>query len=208
MSEGAKIAAIVLAAGRSSRMGAHKLLLPLGGRPLVSYAVGAALGSAASPVVVVLGHDAERVRPVLPPGPYRAVVNERYAEGMATSLRAGIAAVTEPVSGAAIVLADQPLLTTGVLDRILLAASANPRKIIAATYGGVRGHPVVFPAQLFGELSAVHGDAGGRSVLARHPDLIRTIAIEPPDIGLDVDVPSVYEQLVAGWTRYSANLTP
>lgn len=204
MSTRTKIAAIVLAAGRSSRMGSHKLLLQLGGRPLVTYAVRAATQSAASPVIVVLGHDAERVRDALPGGAYRTAVNERYGDGMATSLHVGIAAIDEPVTGALVLLADQPLLTARVLDRVLGEASARPERIVAATYGGSRGHPVYFPVSLFPEIQAIEGDEGARSVLARHADLVTRIAIEPPFVGLDVDEPSVYERLVADWPRYSA----
>ena len=206
MSKSVKIAAVVLAAGRSSRMGSHKLLLPLGGHPLVTYAVRAATDSAASPIVVVLGHNAERVRRVLPVGAYRTIVNERYGEGMATSLNVGIAAIDEPVTGAVVLLADQPLLSGRVLDRVLAEAGAHPERIVAATYGGTRGHPVFFPVSLFPEIQAIQGDEGARSVLARHADLVTRIAIEPPWVGLDVDEPSVYERLVADWPRYSAAL--
>ena len=206
--EGVSIAAVILAAGRSSRMGAHKLLLPLGGQPLVSYAVRAALASAASPVVVVLGHEAARVREVLPHGRQRVVVNERFAEGMATSLQAGLSAITDRVAGAIILLADQPLLTSDVINRVLSEAVARPHEIVASTYAGTRGHPIYFPFTLFGELSAVRGDEGGRSVIGRHTDLVRTLAVEPPELGLDVDEPSMYERLVADWPRYSAKLAP
>lgn len=198
------IAAVVLAAGRSSRMGAHKLLLPLGGSPLVSYAVRAAQDSAAEPIVVVLGHDAERVAGALPPGRHRVVVNDRYREGMATSLRSGLAAIDTPIAGAVVLLADQPLLTAEIVNRVLVDAASHPAAIVAATYAGARGHPVYFPAALFRELAAVEGDAGGRSVITRHADLLRTLAIEPPERGLDVDRPAVYERLVAEWSRYTS----
>src|SRR5260370_11530864 len=99
------IAAIVLAAGRSTRMGAHKLLLPLGGRPLVSYAVAAACASHAAPVVVVLGHDADAVQATLPPRRQRSVVNGAFASGMASSLRTGIAALPPSATGALVLLA-------------------------------------------------------------------------------------------------------
>lgn len=201
-----KVAAVILAAGRSTRMGTHKLLLPLGGRPLVSYAVSAALSSTASPVVVVLGHDAERVRHALPAGDVRIVVNGRYAEGMASSLATGIGAIatsSTPVAGAIVLLADQPLVTAEMIDGMIGTVAADPTRIVVTSYGGRRGQPVFFPSALFGELQAIEGDEGGRSVLARHPDLIETVAIEPAEIGLDVDEPSVYERLSADWPRYS-----
>jgi molybdenum cofactor cytidylyltransferase len=193
------IAAVVLAAGRSTRMGAHKLLLPLGGRPLVSYAVAAACASPAAPVVVVLGHDAEAVRAALPRDRQRYVVNDAFASGMASSLRAGIAALPPSATGALVLLADQPLVTAALVSQVLTAATAHPEQIVAATYAGVRSHPVYFPRALFGELSAVQGDEGGRSVLARHADLVRLLPLEPAAAALDVDRPGDYERVVAAW---------
>jgi molybdenum cofactor cytidylyltransferase len=182
------IAAVVLAAGRSTRMGAHKLLLPLGGRPLVSYAVAAACASRAAPVVVVLGHDAEAVRVALPPHRQRYVINDAFASGMASSLRAGIAALPPSATGALV-----------LLDEVLAGAATHPEQIVAATYAGVRSHPVYFPRALFMELAAVAGDEGGRSVLARHADLVRLLPLEPAAAALDVDRPGDYERVVAAW---------
>ncbi|MGH2514906.1 MAG: nucleotidyltransferase family protein [Ktedonobacterales bacterium] len=197
-------AGIVLAAGRSSRMGSHKLLLHLGGHPLVTYAVNAALASKADPVVVVLGYMAEQVRVALPAGNYQVVENPRYAEGMATSLRAGIAAVPAGTAGALVLLADQPLLRVNYLNQLLDEAEEAPDGIVAASYGGRRGNPVYFPRALFGELLAVEGDEGGRSVLTRHADRLRLVALEPVEAALDVDRPGEYETLVANWDRYSS----
>lgn len=196
-------AAIVLAAGRSSRMGSHKLLLPLGGRPLVQRAVGAALASQAHPVLVVLGYAAEQVRAALPGGRYSIIENPRYADGMATSLRAGIAALQEEVMGVVVLLADQPLLTSAHVNLLLAAAETSPGTPVAASFGGRRGNPVYFPRALFHELAAVEGDEGGRSVLARHLSELRLVELEPVEAALDVDQPGEYEALLASWERYS-----
>src|SRR5262249_14959880 len=169
------IAAIILAAGQSSRMGAQKLLLPLGGRPLVAYAVAVACGSAADPVLVVLGREAEQVAEVLPLGRHMTVTNPDYASGMASSLRVGLAALPEAAAGALILLRDQPLVTPSIVAALLDEARRLPTAIVAATYAGRRGHPVYFPRRLFPELHAVLGDEGGRYVLAAHPDLVRTV---------------------------------
>jgi molybdenum cofactor cytidylyltransferase len=193
------IAAVVLAAGRSTRMGAHKLLLPLGGRPLVSYAVSAACASRATPVVVVLGFDAEAVRAALPPYRQRYVVNDAFASGMASSLRAGIAALLPSATGALVQLADQPLVGVSLVNQVLDEAAAHPEQIVAATYAGLRSHPVYFPRALFAELAAVEGDEGGRSVLARHADRVRLLPLEPADAALDVDRTGDYERVVAAW---------
>lgn len=196
-------AAIVLAAGRSSRMGKHKLLLPLGERPLVTYAVDAACGSSADTVIVVVGHNAGDVALTLAGKRCRIVANESYADGMATSLRAGIAALLPDVAGTLILLADQPLVTPAMVNLMLAAARLEPHAILAATYNGKRGNPVYFPRALFGELLAVSGDEGGRSVVARHYDIVRLVPMPYEDSALDVDSPGEYEQLIAGWERYS-----
>lgn len=205
------IAAIVLAAGRSSRMGRHKLLLPLGGRPLVSYAVEAACASSAGPVCVVLGYQAPEVEAALPTGRYSSVVNPNFASGMASSLRVGIEALMMlpaeegPRLGAVILLADQPLVSSGLINRLLMSAYAAPEAIIAATYAGQRSTPVYFPHALFQELLQITGDEGGRSVVAHHPDLLKLEHIEESARGLDVDREDEYEQLLAQWDRYSTN---
>lgn len=202
MDEG-RIGAVVLAGGRSSRMGAHKLLLPLGGRPVAAYALDAALGSGADPVVVVLGHRAEDVRAALPAGGYQVVVNAEYAAGMSTSLRAGIAALPPDVVGAVILLADQPLITGEIVARVIVEARASGRGIVTASFGGGRGTPVYFARALFPELLAVTGDEGGRAVIARHPADVAVVAFTDAAAALDVDDPEQYARLCALWDGYA-----
>jgi molybdenum cofactor cytidylyltransferase len=205
------IAAIVLAAGRSSRMGRHKMLLPLGGRPLVSYSVEAASASEADPVLVVLGYQATEVAEALPSGRYTTCFNHNFASGMASSLRLGIerlsrlGAGTSPILGAAVLLGDQPLVSTNIINRLLRAASAYPDAIIAAAYDGERGTPVYFPVSLWSELLQIEGDEGGRSVIARHQDLLRLEPFDDPAAGLDVDRMEDYLQLKANWDHDDRN---
>src|SRR5271165_2277931 len=151
------IGAIVLAAGRSSRMGGrHKLLLPLGGPPLVSYAVEAACASSADPVIVVLGYQAEQVRAALPKsGRFTVTVNPDFGSGMAGSLRLGVRSLLalqgqgSKQAGVAVLLADQPLVSAALVDLLLDNARATPTAIIAAAYAGQRSTPVYFPSFLF-----------------------------------------------------------
>jgi molybdenum cofactor cytidylyltransferase len=190
-------AAIILAAGRSARMGSHKLLLPFKGRPLVRWVVEAALASGAAPVIVVVGHGGERVRAALPDGRLIAILNPSYAEGMSTSLKIGLAATPKEVEGALIVLGDQPLITTNIINTLIAESSAAPDAIIAASYQGRQGNPVLFPRQYFAELEAVTGDAGGRSLLARYPERIRLVEIDDAQAGLDIDTPAEYQALLS-----------
>lgn len=193
------ITAVVLAAGRSSRMGHHKLLLPLGGVPLVSYAVTAADASRATSVVVVLGYDAAQVQKALPPGRHTVAINPAYAAGMAGSLKVGVAAVPAEVVGALILLADQPLVQSAHVNAVLAVAEEHPRDLVVATYGGRRSHPVYFPRRTFAELEQITGDEGGRSVLANHAAQLRLVPLEPPETALDVDRPEEYARLLAMW---------
>jgi molybdenum cofactor cytidylyltransferase len=204
MQNDAAIAAIVLAAGRSRRMGAHKLLLPLGDRPLLAHVVAAACASTADPVIVVLGHEAARVAAALPPGRQRVIVNPDYREGMSTSLRVGLAAVPPQASGALILLGDQPLITPALVERMLGVAQESPDSIIAASYDGRRGNPVYFPRAYFGELEGVTGDEGGRSVIERHRDTLRLVEIANAAAALDTDSPDDYRHVLAAWDRQSS----
>ena len=199
---GAALGAIVLAAGQSSRMGAQKLLLPLGGRPLVVYAVAAACASPADPVLVVLGREAERVAEALPPGRQVTVLNPNYTSGMASSLRIGLDALPAATSGALILLGDQPLVTQAIVAALLDEARRSPSAIVVAAYAGKRGHPVYFPRHLFPELQAVVGDEGGRSVLAAHSKLVLTLDFGDLAANRDVDGPAEYQELLANWSAY------
>jgi molybdenum cofactor cytidylyltransferase len=199
---GGPIAAVVLAAGRSSRMGTHKLLLPLGDRPVIAHVVAAACASGADPVLVVLGHGAERVRAALPPSRVQIVENPAYAGGMASSLRVGIAAVPAECAGALVLLGDQPLITAALLDRLIAAARQAPDTIVSAAYGGRRGSPVYFPRMDFVALEAVAGDEGGRSVLAQHPDRVRLVECADVGSALDVDDPVGYERIRVEWDMW------
>lgn len=198
-----RIGAVVLAGGRSSRMGAHKLLLPLGGRPVAVYALDAAREGGADPVVVVLGHQAADVRAALPAAGYQVVVNAAYAAGMSTSLRAGIAALPPDVAGVVILLADQPLITGAIVARVIAEAHASGRGIVTASFGGRRGTPVYFARALFAELLAVTGDEGGRAVIARHPAEVAVVEFADAAAALDVDDPEQYARLQALWSRYA-----
>ncbi|HEV2653845.1 MAG TPA: nucleotidyltransferase family protein, partial [Ktedonobacteraceae bacterium] len=160
MLEHSSIAALILAAGSSSRMGAgrHKLLLPLGGRPVLAHAIEATLASQARPIVVVLGHQIAQVRdqisPYLNHPDVFSIENTDYLQGMSTSLRAGIHALMDRESKAAssmhslagvlIVLGDQPLMTARILDTLIANKYATGKRILIPFYNGERGNPVLF----------------------------------------------------------------
>lgn len=192
------VAAIILAAGRSSRMGSHKLLLPFRGRPIVNWVLAAACASQADPVIVIIGHEAEKIDAALRAERwFLAIHNPWYVEGMSTSLRIGLAATRKDVDGAIILLGDQPLVTAEIINAMIAESAREPDAIIAASYEGRRGNPVLFPRQYFAELDTSTGDEGGRSVLARHSEQVRLMEIDDALAGFDVDTPEEYQALIS-----------
>ncbi|MDR7517062.1 MAG: nucleotidyltransferase family protein [Armatimonadota bacterium] len=188
MSDAVPVAAVVLAAGSSRRMGRPKLLLTYRGRPLLVRVVEAAWEGGCDPVVVVLGADADRYRPVLEGTPAAVVENPDHAEGMSTSIRAGIQALPEDTRAVVILLADQPFIDAGTVRRLREVYQTTQSKIVACRYGDVVGVPVLFDRALFLELLVLDGDQGARQVLRTYPRHVVTVEI-PPEAARDIDTP-------------------
>ncbi len=183
------IAGIVLAAGASRRFGSQKLLAAVGGVPLVRRSVEALLTTALDEIIVVVGGSAAQVEASLAGLPVRTVTNPAYADGMSTSLRAGLDVLPRSCRAALVALADQPGVGASIVDRLLDRYRSAPAAIVAPLYrGGVRGNPVLFDASVFDELRAVAGDEGGRSVIARDPGRVALVEIDE-DMPRDVDQP-------------------
>jgi len=204
-------ATIILAAGRSSRMGQgqHKLLLPLGDRPVLAHVVDIILASQARPLVVVLGYQAEQVRTILAPYTSQPDVtlleNPDYQQGMSTSLRKGIEALmssSRTVDGALIVLGDQPLMTSHVLNTMIATKQATGKRIVVALYNGKRGNPTLFDASLFPELLEITGDEGGRKVIEQHRQEMATLEIGEDTPNYDMDTWEAYQQVQVMWKQH------
>jgi molybdenum cofactor cytidylyltransferase len=194
-------AVIVLAAGRSSRMGAHKLLLPLGEAPVIVRSVRRALASGLRPVVVVIGHGGEQVRAALATQPVTITLNPQYHEGIASSLRSGVGAVDGAVSGAVITLGDQPLLPAAHLAALAAHARQSGAAIVATRYPDHRGSPIYFARQAFAELLRLTGDQGARSLMSSGTYGVVYLPLQSPDAALDVDTPADYERAQRAWER-------
>ncbi len=184
----AAVAAVVLAAGASRRMGRPKLALTHQGRPLLRRVVEAAVEGGCDPVMVVLGADADRYRPVLEGTPARVVYNPEHEHGMSTSIRAGIEALPEDARAAVILLADQPFIDAEVIRRMLQTYRITGSRIVACRYGDVVGVPALFDRALFLELLVLDGDQGARQVLQAYPRHVATVEI-PPEAARDIDTP-------------------
>jgi molybdenum cofactor cytidylyltransferase len=187
----AGVAAVILAAGRARRMGGrNKLLARFDGAPLIRRVAEEALASKADSVIVVTGHKAVDIEAAVHGLAVRLVHNPDYAEGLATSLKTGLAEVPADVAGALVMLADMPGITAAELDRLIAAfrARSGPR-IVLATVEGKRGNPVLWSRDFFPELLTVTGDTGARHILARHEEVVERVEIGRA-AGLDVDTPA------------------
>ncbi len=184
-----RIAALVLAAGQSRRMGdANKLLSPVDGRPMVAHAVDAALASRADPVVVVTGHEAEQVANALADRTVTRVHNPDYAAGLSRSLQAGLAALPTDIDGVVICLGDMPRVSAAVIDRLVAAFSPlEGRGIVVPTHEGRRGNPLIWARAYFAEMASLDGDVGARPLLRRHGDQVAEVPVDDPAVLLDVD---------------------
>jgi molybdenum cofactor cytidylyltransferase len=194
------VAAIVLAAGRSRRMGRrNKLLAEIDGAPMIARAVDAVLAAKASPVIVVTGHQAAKVRAVLAGREVRFAHNHDFDQGLSTSLKAGIEALPGDIDGALICLGDMPRVPSRHLDTLI--ATFDPREgraICVPTARGKRGNPVLFGADFFDEMKAAQGDVGARHLIGTHDDQVFEVAIDDDGIFVDVDTPSALTALRTG----------
>ena len=187
------VAAIVLAAGRSSRMApAHKLLLrDRTGTAMVARVVDQALGSRARPVIVVTGHRADDVRDALAGRPVRFVNAGDYSDGLSASLKSGLHALPDSAAGALICLGDMPYVTSDVLDRLIDAYDpVEGRTIVAATFEGALGNPVLWDRSHFPDLFALSGDRGARGLLMDNIEAVTEVALGR-EVTVDVDSPEL-----------------
>jgi molybdenum cofactor cytidylyltransferase len=180
-------------------MGQAKQLLALGDTTVLETTLDTVQRSRVSEVVLVLGASAETILSRLPAQGLRIVINPAYAEGMATSLQAGLAAVRPNTTAALMVLADQPFVRTATLDQLIAEHSRQAGSILIPTYQGTRGNPVLIPRALFPELMQLEGDVGCRAIFARHPQAVLNIEVEDEGILLDIDNQEDYGRFTAGF---------
>jgi molybdenum cofactor cytidylyltransferase len=192
-----RIAALVLAAGRSTRMGGpNKLLAPVDGKPMVRRTVETALASQASDVVVVTGHDVDRVTTALDGCRVRQVHNPRFAEGLSTSLARGLDALDGEVDGVLVCLGDMPLVSANVLNRLIAAFDpVEGRAICLPSFRGKRGNPVLWARRFFAEMKLVQGDVGARHLIGQHADELVEVEMTDDGVLVDVDTPTALAAL-------------
>jgi molybdenum cofactor cytidylyltransferase len=197
--KGKRIAAVVLAAGRSTRMGAvNKLIAEIGGKPLVRIAAEQALASHASPVIVVTGHQRERVEAALSGLNVRLVHNPDFAEGLGTSLKAGIGAVPDNADGAIVCLGDMPQVDSALINRLIAAFDpARGALVVVPTIDGKRGNPVVWSRRFFHDLMTITGDVGARYLIGGYAEAVVEVPLRGEAALTDVDTPESFSAVKA-----------
>jgi molybdenum cofactor cytidylyltransferase len=192
---GIRVGALILAAGRSLRMGKeNKLCLPVHGKPMLLYPVDAAMEAGLSPVRVVTGHESGKIRDLLADYPVEFVHNPLFAEGLSTSLRAGMSSLDSRIDGVVVCLGDMPRVSAKHIR--LLIKNFDPsgdRPICVPIHRSQRGNPVLWPRDYFDSIRSLGGDSGARSLLERNSP--RVSFVEMPDDGVlwDVDTPEDHD---------------
>jgi len=187
------IAGILLAAGSATRMGKNKLLLEIDGEPLLRRAARRALDGGLAPLLVVLGHDADRAREALAGLPCRTVANPAWALGQSTSLSAGVSALPPEAAAAVVLLADMPFVEPEMIRAVVARQGETGAPLVAARYGGTTAPPILYARSLFPELVGGEGEGRGREVVRRHRESAAYVDF-PAAALADVDVPEDLER--------------
>jgi molybdenum cofactor cytidylyltransferase len=201
--KGGRFAAVILAAGRSTRMGgSNKLLAEITGKPLARIAAEAALKSRARPVIVVTGHQGETLREALADLPLEFVDNPDFAEGLSTSLRAGISALPVDIDGVVVLLADMPHVDSVLIDKLISAYEPDRGGLIAVpAMAGKRGNPVLWSRRFFPELMALEGDVGARHLIGKYSEAVVEVPVAGTAALTDVDTPDALQAVKAELER-------
>jgi molybdenum cofactor cytidylyltransferase len=190
------VAGILLAAGTSSRMGSNKLLFELEGDSILRGAARRALAAGVSPLLVVLGHEAEKAKQELADLPCQVVINPDYEQGINSSLKAGVSAVPAEVQAALVMLADMPFVTPEMLAGLIARFRSSDAPLVISDYEGVNAPPMLYDRSLFGELLVMMGEGCGRQVVKRHRNEAEVLSW-PASALTDLDVPDDYMKVLA-----------
>jgi len=196
------VAGILLAAGTSSRMGSNKLLFDLKGESVLRSAARRALAGGLSPLLVVLGHQAEKTFRELDGLPCQAVVNEGYERGITSSIQTGIAALPPEVDAVVILLSDMPFVAPEMIQALIARYRESTAPLVISDYEGVNAPPMLYDRSLFAEILAMTGGACGKQVIKRHRGEAEVLSW-PAAALADLDVPEDYARITGGEARTS-----
>lgn len=192
-----KVAGLILAAGKSERMGRPKPLLPFRGSCFLTHVLSEASRSNLNDVKIVLGHQAETLLQTLPEIEPRALINPDYEHGQLSSLQCGLKHLSSSrIDGVMVFLIDHPIIHRGLVNQLIEAFGRNDATIVIPSFEHRRGHPMIFAAQLFSELLAAPLDQGAVSVVRKHSHEILHLEVDEPGVLVDIDTPEAYEKHV------------
>jgi molybdenum cofactor cytidylyltransferase len=201
------LAGVVLAAGESRRMGRPKQLLPFGEGTILERVVDTLLAAGVGEVIVVLGHLADRVRAVLGDRPVRAVVNASYRQGMLSSVKCGVRAISSERGAALFALGDQPHVDSAVVSEVIREYRAGEAGIVIPRYGVKKGHPIIIDLQRYREaILNLPEHVGLNALMQEHADDVRLIDMATEDIIRDIDVPEDYTRELARFTERRSSI--
>lgn len=186
---------IILAAGRSLRMGKNKLLLPFRSKPILQHVIDAALHSSLSPLILVLGSDSDAIRSHVDLGNITVIENKDFSCGYGSSLQVGLRALSDSCAGAMFLLGDQPLVTAQTIEKLILAFQKEPERWVAPSWNGQRGNPVITPASWFDRIFALKGDTGPREHLKDPSARLKLVDVDDRGVVFDIDSPEDYDRL-------------
>ena len=181
------ISAILLAAGQSKRLKGSKLLLPIKNSTILQTSIDNLLNSKAGEVIVVLGHEAEEKRKYIDSSRTKIVINPNYMYGISSSLKAGIAVSDVNASGLLIALADQPFVSTEIINTLITGFINGDRGIVYPVYDSRQGHPVIFSTKYLDALLELEGDTGARHIIRYNSDDVLEIRVDSPAVNFDID---------------------
>ena len=192
------VSAILLAAGKSERMGQNKLLLPFGGRTVIQCTLDSLIASRVVEVIVVLGSRAQEINQSIGGRRALVVLNPNYAQGMSTSLISGLGMVNSKARFVMAALGDQPLITPRVYNQLIEAALGSDKGIILPVYKGERGNPIVISTRYRAEMLKQAGDVGGRELLKAHPEDVLEVLVDCEGVVVNINTKEEYEKRLKG----------
>ncbi len=189
-----KIAAMILAAGESKRMGEPKLLLPFGKKTIIETVIDSVIKSGVDEILVVLGSSAEKIEKKIKDFPLRKTVNPDYKQGMLSSVQWGFKVLSDEIQGVLVCLGDQPSISAVVIDKVIDAYKQTGKGIVVPTYKRRRGHPVLIGIKYLEEIKNLSPDVGLRGVVYNHPEDTHEVEVDTVSILRDIDNPDDYNK--------------
>lgn len=207
MSVDTALAGVVLAAGESRRMGTPKQLLPFGDRTILERVVDTLLAAGVGEVIVVLGHLADRMREVLGERPVKTVVNERYRDGMLSSIKSGVQAIGMEFDAVLFALGDQPHIESAIVRQLISQYRAGTEGIVIPRYGAKKGHPIIVNLPKYREaILNLPEHVGLNALMQEHAADVRLLDVVTEDVIRDIDVPEDYTRELARFTERRSSL--